>query len=157
MADPYLAYQPAFAYSLPIQLFVSGITVTLLVVLLIHLLCAYTSLVIMHVLIRTLVTTQYHYPLAPLNYCLQLSSILVVLTSVVIKIVVILRHSAVNANTWPYDLDYVDVPIPPPWWNTGADAAWFLLQALNSGLSNVGYPLSDSSNADVYRLRIYSS
>jgi hypothetical protein len=37
--DPYLAYQPAFAYTLPIQLFVNGITVTLLVVLCIHLLC----------------------------------------------------------------------------------------------------------------------
>jgi hypothetical protein len=40
-ADPYLAYQPAFAYTLPIQLLVAGITVTLLCVLLIHLLCAW--------------------------------------------------------------------------------------------------------------------
>jgi hypothetical protein len=38
-ADPYLEYQPAFAYSLPIQLFVHGITITLLSVLLMHLLC----------------------------------------------------------------------------------------------------------------------
>ena len=38
-ADPYLAYQPPFAYSLPIQLFIYGITLTLLAVLLIHLLC----------------------------------------------------------------------------------------------------------------------
>jgi len=37
--DPYLQYQPAFTYSLPIQILVSGITLTLLVVLLIHLLC----------------------------------------------------------------------------------------------------------------------
>jgi hypothetical protein len=37
--DPYLQYQPAFAYTLPIQLLVNGITVTLLCVLLIHLLC----------------------------------------------------------------------------------------------------------------------
>lgn len=37
--DPYLAYQPAYAFTLPIQLLVTGITVTLLVVLLIHLLC----------------------------------------------------------------------------------------------------------------------
>jgi ABC-type lipoprotein release transport system permease subunit len=40
-ADPYLAYQPAFAYTLPIQLLVAGITVTLLCVLLIHLLCTW--------------------------------------------------------------------------------------------------------------------
>lgn len=37
--DPYLQFQPAFTYSLPIQILVSGITLTLLVVLLIHLLC----------------------------------------------------------------------------------------------------------------------
>ena len=37
--DPYLAYQPAFSKSLPVQLFVNGITITLLVVLLFHLLC----------------------------------------------------------------------------------------------------------------------
>ena len=37
--DPYLQYQPAFAYTLPIQLFVNGITLTLLAVLLMHLLC----------------------------------------------------------------------------------------------------------------------
>jgi len=37
--DPYLAYQPAFVHSLPIQLFVNAITITLLCVLFIHLLC----------------------------------------------------------------------------------------------------------------------
>ena len=43
--DPYLAYQPAFAYALPIQLFVNGITLTLLCVLLIHLACKSLNLV----------------------------------------------------------------------------------------------------------------
>jgi hypothetical protein len=42
--DPYLAYQPAFAYTLPVQLLVNGVTLTLLVVLLIHLLCASRAL-----------------------------------------------------------------------------------------------------------------
>ena len=37
--DPYLAFKPAFAYALPIQLLVSGITLTLLCVLAIHLIC----------------------------------------------------------------------------------------------------------------------
>ncbi len=37
--DPYLEFQPAFAYSLPIQILLTGITLTLLVILLIHLLC----------------------------------------------------------------------------------------------------------------------
>ncbi|WVQ95143.1 hypothetical protein IAU59_002237 [Kwoniella sp. CBS 9459] len=119
--NPYLQYQPAFAYTLPIQLLVNGITVTLLCVLLIHL----------------LFTTQYHYPLAPLNYILQLLSILVVTISVIIKIVVILQHSAHSADVWPFDLDYVAVTIPPTSWGTGRCAAWFLLQALNNGLSNI--------------------
>ncbi|WVF67483.1 hypothetical protein IAT40_002239 [Kwoniella sp. CBS 6097] len=119
--NPYLQYQPKFAYTLPIQLLVNGITITLLCVLLIHL----------------LFTTQYHYPLAPLNYILQLLSILVVTISVIIKIVVILQHSAHSADIWPFDLDYVAVTIPPMSWGTGKCAAWFLLQALNNGLSNI--------------------
>lgn len=41
--DPYLAYQPAFAYTLPIQLLVNGMTLTLLCVLLLHLLCMYQT------------------------------------------------------------------------------------------------------------------
>jgi hypothetical protein len=55
----------------------------------------------------------------------------------IIKIVVILNNSADNADVWPYDLDYVAVQIPPQSWSIGQDAAWFLLQALNNGLSNV--------------------
>jgi hypothetical protein len=41
--DPYLQYQPAFAYTLPIQLFVNGITITLLLVLFMHLACEYMN------------------------------------------------------------------------------------------------------------------
>ena len=42
--DPYLAFQPPFAYTLPIQLLVSGITLTLLCVLAIHLICELRSI-----------------------------------------------------------------------------------------------------------------
>ncbi|KIR28229.1 hypothetical protein I307_00547 [Cryptococcus deuterogattii 99/473] len=118
--DPYLEYQPVLAYTLPIQLVVNGITGTLLCVLLIHL----------------LFTTQYHYPLAPLNYFLQLSSIVTVLISVIIKLVIILVHCTSQADVWPYSLDYVAVNVPPETWSTGQNAAWCLLQALNAGLSN---------------------
>lgn len=37
--DPYLQFQPGFATTLPIQILLTGITLTLLVILLIHLLC----------------------------------------------------------------------------------------------------------------------
>lgn len=119
--DPYLEYQPVLAYTLPIQLVVNGITGTLLCVLLIHL----------------LFTTQYHYPLAPLNYFLQLSSIVTVLISVIVKLVIILVHCTSQADVWPYSLDYVAVNVPPETWSTGQNAAWCLLQALNAGLSNI--------------------
>lgn len=83
------------------------------------------------------VTTQYHYPLAPLNYILQFFSILTVLISVFIRIILILQHSGDSADTWPYSLDYVSVAIPPKSWSLGQDGAWFLLQGLNSGFANV--------------------
>lgn len=85
----------------------------------------------------TAVTTQYHYPLAPLNYILQFFSILTVLISVFIRIILILQHSGDSADTWPYSLDYVSVAIPPKSWSLGQDGAWFLLQGLNSGFANV--------------------
>lgn len=95
---------------------------------------------------NTSVTTQYHYPLAPLNYCLQLSSIITVLLGVGVRIGVILRHSSTNADQWPYDLDYVAVPVPSPAWNVGEDAAWYLLQAISNGLANVGGLSCTNSN-----------
>lgn len=90
------------------------------------------------------VTTQYHYPLAPLNYILQFLSILTVLISVFIRIIVILEHSGESGDTWPYSLDYVSVPIPPKSWSLGQDGAWFLLQGLNSGFANVSPGLERS-------------
>ncbi|KAL7422379.1 hypothetical protein Q5752_003025 [Cryptotrichosporon argae] len=120
-ADPYLAYRPAFAYTLPIQVLAAGITLTLLVVLLIHL----------------LFTTQYHYPLAPLNYALQLASVLSVLGTLLTKIIVVLGHSTDTAGTWPYDLQYIAVPIPPASWSTAQQAVWLLFLAINNGLAHI--------------------
>lgn len=147
--DPYLAYQPAFVHSLPIQLFVNAITITLLCVLFIHLLCQSSPLcrsIYQHIPDPPSVTTQYHYPLAPLNYCLQFLSIILVLTSVLIKCVIILNACGDQGDVWPYDLIYVAVTIPPTTWSMGRDAAWFLLQALNMGLANVG--VSGNINPD---------
>jgi hypothetical protein len=66
-----------------------------------------------------------------------LSSIVVVFISVVVKIWYILNQTNHMADQWPYDLDYIAVSIPPASWTLAQDAAWFLLQALNNGLSNV--------------------
>lgn len=59
------------------------------------------------------------------------------LLGVGVRIGVILHHSANHADQWPYDLDYVAVPVPLPQWNLGEDAAWYLLQAVSNGLANV--------------------
>ncbi|KAJ7072763.1 hypothetical protein C8F01DRAFT_1105137 [Mycena amicta] len=50
--DPYLKYRPAFARSLPVQILLTGVVLTLVAVLFIHL----------------IFTAQYHWPLAPVNY-----------------------------------------------------------------------------------------
>lgn len=50
--DPYLAFQPPFSYTLPIQLLVSGVTLTLLCVLAIHLICKSLSLSCFGALVR---------------------------------------------------------------------------------------------------------
>lgn len=85
------------------------------------------------------VTTQYHYPLAPLNYGLQLSSIVTVLLSVCVKAGVVLKQNADTANTWPYALDYVAVPIPAEYWSLGEEGGWLLLQCICNLLANVSY------------------
>lgn len=85
----------------------------------------------------TSVTAQYHYPLAPLNYSLQLASIITVLLGACVRIGVILHHCGETSDQWPYDLDYVAVKVPGPSWTTGEEAAWYLLQAICNGLANV--------------------
>ncbi|BEI81615.1 hypothetical protein CcaverHIS002_0207750 [Cutaneotrichosporon cavernicola] len=110
--DPYLEFQPAFAYSLPIQILLTGITLTLLVILLIHL-------------------------LSPLNYCLQLASVIAVLLGVIVRVYVILSHLGAKGDRWPYTLDYVAVPVPQPKWNQAQDAAWQTLLAISNGLANI--------------------
>ncbi|TXT10415.1 uncharacterized protein COLE_04349 [Cutaneotrichosporon oleaginosum] len=119
--DPYLEFQPAFAYTLPVQILLTGITLTLLVILLIHL----------------LFTTQYHYPLAPLNYCLQLASVIAVLLGVIVRVYIIMAHLGAKGDRWPYTLDYVAVPVPQPKWNQAQDAAWQTLLAVSNGLANI--------------------
>ncbi|GHJ86076.1 hypothetical protein NliqN6_2478 [Naganishia liquefaciens] len=118
MADPYLDYRPSFAYSLPVQLLIQGITLTLLVVLLIHL----------------LFTTQYHFPLSRFNYLLQLAGILLVLTNIIISIVATMRVQDKASQKWPYMLDYISVNLPNYDWSTAETAAWFTLHCACNGL-----------------------
>lgn len=119
--DPYLRYRPAFAYSLPVQTLLQGITLTLLSVLLTHI----------------LFTTQYHFPLSKFNYTLQLSGILLVLGSTIGNIVLTLKVQQKSSTQWPYMLNYVGVYTPPSSWGQGRKGAWYFLQSLCNGMVHV--------------------
>ena len=127
-SDPYLTYRPAFARSLPVQIMLTGIVLTLVAVLLIHL----------------LFTAQYHWPLAPVNYVLQLSSVTTLLISLIATIHVVLSSSLAESEKWPYMLNYIAVNVPPmdldtndALWSTAERATWLVMNASTSGLIQV--------------------
>ncbi|KAG6330797.1 hypothetical protein ID866_8289 [Astraeus odoratus] len=95
-SDPILQYRPPFAQSLPVQILTNGIVVTLVVVLLLHL----------------IFTAQYHYPLARLNYILQLTGVLTLLTSLIATLYIVLSSTAQESQHWPYMLSYIAVDMP---------------------------------------------
>ncbi|KAH0829103.1 hypothetical protein J3R83DRAFT_2569 [Lanmaoa asiatica] len=86
--DPILRYRPPFAQSLPVQILITGISLTLAAVLLLHL----------------IFTAQYHWPLARTNYVLQLTGVTTLLISITATIYV--------SQHWPYMLSYLAVEMP---------------------------------------------
>ncbi|OBZ69865.1 hypothetical protein A0H81_10275 [Grifola frondosa] len=123
--DPILQHRPDFARSLPVQILMVGITMTLTSVLIIHL----------------IFTAQYHWPLAQVNYVLQMSAVTTLLISHIATVHVILSTATVQSRTWPYMLNYVAVDIPPmednTGWTTAELAAWLLMNATTSGLIQI--------------------
>lgn len=128
--DPFLKYRPGFPRSLPVQILITGIVVTLTSVLLIHL----------------IFTAQYHWPLAPLNFALQISAVFTLLISLIATIQVILSTATRESRQWPYMLNYIAVDIPPledvESWTDGEQAAWSLMNATTSALIQVSIPFS---------------
>ncbi|KAJ3753053.1 hypothetical protein EV360DRAFT_97176 [Lentinula raphanica] len=96
-SDPYLPYKPEFARSLPVQTLVTGVVFTLVAVLFVHI----------------VFTGQYHWPLAPVNYALQLSGVLSLLVSLIATIHVICSSAITESEHWPYMLSYIAVNVPP--------------------------------------------
>ncbi|KAI0741047.1 hypothetical protein C8Q76DRAFT_709917 [Earliella scabrosa] len=123
--DPVLAHRPHFARSLPVQILLMGITVTLTTMLIIHL----------------IFTAQYHWPLAPVNYVLQISAVTTLLISCIATLHVVLSSTVDQSMRWPYMLDYIAVDIPPlednTGWEMGELAAWLLMNATTSGLIQI--------------------
>ncbi|KAL4064242.1 hypothetical protein V8B97DRAFT_2010897 [Scleroderma yunnanense] len=95
-SDPILQYKPPFAQSLPVQILTTGIVLTLTVVLLLHL----------------IFTAQYHWPLARLNFVLQLTGVITLLASLIATLYVILRSTMQESEHWPYMLSYIAVDMP---------------------------------------------
>lgn len=116
--------------SLPVQILVTGIVLTLTSVLFIHL----------------VFTAQYHWPLAPVNFALQISAVFTLLISHIATLHVILSTATKESQSWPYMLTYIAVDTPPldtmDEWSTGELAAWLLMNATTSALIQVCSPSS---------------
>ncbi|KAJ6593385.1 hypothetical protein B0H19DRAFT_920694 [Mycena capillaripes] len=125
--DPYLRFRPAFARSLPVQILLTGIVLTLVAVLFIHL----------------IFTAQYHWPLAPVNYVLQISGVSTLLISLIATLHVVLDAAQNESQHWPYMLSYVAVIIPPSedsatgGWSLAEKATWLIMNASTSGLIQI--------------------
>ncbi|KAJ7876108.1 hypothetical protein B0H14DRAFT_2714621 [Mycena olivaceomarginata] len=130
--DPYLKYRPPFARSLPIQILLTGVVLTLVAVLFIHL----------------IFTAQYHWPLAPVNYVLQISGVSTLLISLVATLHVVLSATQRESAKWPYMLSYIAVNVPPledatppdnvhDRWSVAEKATWLVMNASTSGLIQI--------------------
>lgn len=127
-ADPYLTYRPHFARSLPIQILVGSITLTLVFILLVQL----------------LFTSPYHIRLARVNFFLQLSAAVVLLASQIASLTILLNDTVQQSQKWPFMLEYVAVDLPPlnfsrstEGWSMGGLIAWLFMNALVSALTQV--------------------
>ncbi|KIO19542.1 hypothetical protein M407DRAFT_82672, partial [Tulasnella calospora MUT 4182] len=119
--DPYLDFQPIFADSLPVQILLTGMVLALVFVLFVHL----------------LFTAQYHWPLARLNYALQMSGVCTLLISLLTTLVVVLKNTYAKSRAWPYMLDYIAQSVPLQTWTQSELVFWYFLQAAVSGIVNV--------------------
>lgn len=132
--NPYLTFRPIFARSLPIQILATGITLTLVSVLLIQLLFSAPS----------------HIRIARTNFFLQVSAALSVLAWEIASLTIILNTSREQSQRWPFMLDYVAIDFPPlndprthGTWSTGGLTAWLFMNAVVSALTQV-YRLATS-------------
>ncbi|TIA87935.1 hypothetical protein E3P99_02898 [Wallemia hederae] len=119
--NPYLLYQPAFAYSLPSQMLVIGIVLTLCTVLLSHL----------------SFTAQYHFPLSKLNYLLQTLAVVSLLTKISAELALACDRLYKVASIWPYMFEYTAIDIPPIEWDVWKTGAWLAMLAIVSALVNL--------------------
>ncbi|KIJ65982.1 hypothetical protein HYDPIDRAFT_110103 [Hydnomerulius pinastri MD-312] len=131
--DPILQFRPPFAQSLPVQVLLTGIVLTLVVVLLLHL----------------IFTAQYHWPLARANYVLQLTGVSTLLISLIATLYVVFSSTVEESQHWPYMLSYLAVDMPRYYtngtinstdptiayqhqWTAAESATWIVMNATTS-------------------------
>ncbi|KIJ15573.1 hypothetical protein PAXINDRAFT_163035 [Paxillus involutus ATCC 200175] len=132
-SDPILKYRPPFAQSLPVQVLLTGIVLTLVAVLFLHL----------------IFTAQYHWPLARTNYILQLTGVTTLLISLIATLYVVFTATVEQSQHWPYMLSYLAVDMPQisnsssinstdpilinqHVWSTAETATWVVMNATAS-------------------------
>lgn len=121
-SDPYLQYQPHFARSLPVQLLLTGVVLTLTTTLLVQL----------------FFTWQYHWPLARINWMLQFTGVCTLLLNITSILYVVLAALAEKSKQWPYMFEYVAIDVPRVGsWTTPEIAAWYVMEAATSALASV--------------------
>lgn len=96
--------------------------------------------------IHLIFTAPYHWPLAPVNYVLQLSGVTTLLISLIATLHVVLSASIAESEKWPYMLSYIAVNVPPldleesnDNWTIAERATWLVMNASTSGLIQVSF------------------
>ncbi|KAF8070396.1 hypothetical protein FPV67DRAFT_1561224 [Lyophyllum atratum] len=123
-----LCFSPAYAAESPdfctlpaVQILLTGVVLTLVAVLFIHL----------------IFTAQYHWPLAPVNYVLQLSGVTSLLISLIATLQVVLSATFAESESWPYMLSYIAVKMDSDEWSVAERATWLVMNASTSGLIQI--------------------
>lgn len=118
--DPLLAIMPKFVFSMPAQVIVDGINLSLVAVLSVQL----------------LFTAQYHFPFSRKNYCLQLASVTMLMINVAVHLNSLLDRLHRQSHQWPYMFAYIGVQIPPQdgTWSVAQQALYLLMRAISIAL-----------------------
>lgn len=139
--DPILKYRPPFAQSLPVQILLAGISLTLAVVLLLHL----------------IFTAQYHWPLARTNYILQIAGVTTLLTSIIATVYVILSSTMQQSQHWPYMLNYLAVEMPGVVYSANANDPSFVYQHRWTIAESATWVVMNATTSVVVQVRISAS
>ncbi|CAD6973429.1 unnamed protein product [Tilletia controversa] len=115
-SDEILSLLPAFSYSLPVQVLVTGINLSICTVILTHL----------------LFTASYHYPLSKHNFLLQLGGATFLIINLATELSIIFAHAQKQSRRYPFGFNYVAVQVPPSEdaWNFVQQFFYLLLRAI---------------------------